>query len=45
MKLKLNKPIAIFDVETTGVVVGVDKIVEIFVLRIDPDESEHEYML
>ena len=43
MKLKLNKPIAIFDVETTGVVVGVDKIVEIFVLRIDPDESEHEY--
>ncbi|HPS82935.1 MAG TPA: 3'-5' exonuclease [Bacteroidales bacterium] len=43
MKLKLNKSLAVFDIESTGVVVGVDKIIELFILRIDPDETEHEY--
>lgn len=43
MKLKLSRPLAIFDIESTGVVVGVDKIIELYILRVDPDESEHEY--
>ncbi|PKP03758.1 MAG: DNA polymerase III subunit epsilon [Bacteroidetes bacterium HGW-Bacteroidetes-6] len=43
MKIKLTKPLAVFDIESTGVVVGSDKIVEIFILRIDPDGTETEY--
>ncbi len=34
-KLKLTKPIAFFDLETTGVNVGVDRIVEISILKLD----------
>lgn len=37
MKLKLEKPIAFFDLETTGVDVATDRIVEIAVLKIRPD--------
>ncbi|PLW94855.1 MAG: DNA polymerase III subunit epsilon [Marinilabiliales bacterium] len=43
MKPNLTKPLAVFDIESTGVVVGKDRIVEIFVIRIDPDHSEHEF--
>lgn len=43
MEIKLTKPLAVFDIESTGVVVGSDRIVEIFILRIDPDGSENEY--
>lgn len=43
MKIKLHKPLTVFDIESTGVVVGIDKIVEIYALRIDPDYSEHEF--
>jgi len=37
MKLNLKKPIAFFDLETTGVDVGRDRIVEIAVVKIMPD--------
>ncbi|MCC6385600.1 MAG: 3'-5' exonuclease [Bacteroidia bacterium] len=39
MKLKLTKPICFFDLETTGVTIGIDRIVEISVLKINPDGS------
>ncbi len=37
MKLKLEKPIAFFDLETTGIDVAKDRIVEIAILKIRPD--------
>ena len=37
MKLKLERPIAFFDLETTGVNIAKDRIVEIAVLKIQPD--------
>lgn len=37
MKLKLERPLAFFDLETTGVNVGTDRIVEISILKIMPD--------
>ncbi|TDQ12093.1 3'-5' exonuclease [Pedobacter metabolipauper] len=40
MKLNLNRPLAFFDLETTGVNVGVDRIVEIAILKAMPDGSE-----
>ena len=40
MKLQLNRPIVFFDLETTGVNVGVDRIVEISMLKVLPDQTE-----
>ncbi len=37
MKLKLKKPIVFFDLETTGVDVSKDRIVEISIMKISPD--------
>ena len=39
MNLKLHKPLCIFDLETTGVNVGKDRIVEICILKVNPDAS------
>lgn len=39
MNLKLHKPLCIFDLETTGINVGKDRIVEICILKIFPDTS------
>ncbi|MBB2148518.1 3'-5' exonuclease [Pedobacter gandavensis] len=40
MKLNLNRPLAFFDLETTGVNVGADRIVEIAILKAMPDGTE-----
>ena len=40
MRLKLNRPICFFDLETTGAKVGKDRIVEIAILRVDIDKAE-----
>ncbi len=37
MKLNLKKPLAFFDLETTGVNVASDRIVEIAILKVHPD--------
>lgn len=39
MELNLTKPIVFFDLETTGVVVGHDHIVEICLHKVNPDHS------
>ena len=42
MNLSLTRPIVFFDVETTGLNVGKDKIIELALLKINPDGSEEE---
>lgn len=42
-KLKLTRPLAVFDLETTGTAIGVDRIVEIAILKLCPDGSEEPY--
>lgn len=39
MNLKLHKPLCIFDLETTGLKVSTDRIVEICILKVNPDGS------
>jgi DNA polymerase-3 subunit epsilon len=41
-KLNLKRPLAIFDLETTGVDFVKDRIVEICIIRIDPDHTRTE---
>jgi len=41
MNLNLSRPIAFIDLETTGVNVGKDRIVEISILKINPDGSQN----
>ncbi|MDB4999994.1 MAG: polymerase subunit epsilon [Mucilaginibacter sp.] len=40
MKLKLKRPLAFFDLETTGTNIGADRICEISVIKLNPDGSE-----
>lgn len=40
MELKLKRPLAFFDLETTGVNISSDRIVEIAILKISPDGKE-----
>jgi DNA polymerase-3 subunit epsilon len=39
-KLKLNRPIAFIDLETTGVNIATDRIVEISILKLMPDDTK-----
>jgi len=40
MKLNLKRPLAFFDLEATGTNVGTDRIVEISVIKLNPDGTE-----
>lgn len=40
MKLKLTKPLIVFDLESTGVNVSADRIVEIYMIKISPNGEE-----
>ena len=40
MKLNLKKPLAIFDLETTGTSVATDRIVEMTIVKVHPDGSK-----
>lgn len=39
MKLNLTKPIIFFDLEATGLIIGLDRIVEICLLKVNTDNS------
>ncbi len=43
MKLNLTRPLVFFDLETTGVNIGTDRIVEISCVKVCPDGSHMEY--
>lgn len=43
MQLNLSKPICFFDLETTGVNISQDRIVEISILKVFPDGREESY--
>jgi len=43
MLLKLERPLAVFDLETTGTRIGRDRIVQIGILRLAPDGARERY--
>ena len=43
MKLHLTRPLAIFDLEATGLNISKERIVEIAILKINPDGSEERF--
>ena len=43
MQLNLNRSIAFFDLETTGLNISQDKIIEIGILKIDQDQKESSF--
>lgn len=43
MSLQLTRPLVIFDLETTGVNITTDRIVEIYLIRVNPDQSEKHW--
>jgi DNA polymerase-3 subunit epsilon len=46
MNLKINKPFVVFDLETTGIQVSNDRIIEIYCIKIFPDgKEEHLHWL
>lgn len=43
MKLKLERPLAIFDLEATGLNISQDRIVEIAIIKVHPDGTEETF--
>ena len=43
MKLVLTKPLVIFDLETTGINTSKDRIVELFMIKVQPDGARSDY--
>ena len=43
MELNLKKPICFFDLETTGINVATDRIVEIAILKVFPNGNKESY--
>lgn len=44
MLINLNKPLAFFDLETTGLNISKDRIIEIAILKIHPDQKQEKYI-
>lgn len=44
MNIELNKALAVFDIEATGLSVTNDRIVELAVVKINPDGSQENYL-
>ncbi|TNF49180.1 MAG: 3'-5' exonuclease [Bacteroidetes bacterium] len=44
MKLNLERPLAIFDLETTGINITSDRIVEIAIVKLSPDGTQTSYL-
>ena len=44
MSIQLTKPLAVFDLETTGINITSDKIVEIAIVKLHPDGKEEKYL-
>lgn len=44
MQLNINKSIAFFDLETTGLNISKDKIIEIGIVKIDPNHKESNFI-
>lgn len=42
MQLNLKRPLAFFDIETTGLSITADRIIEISILKVSPDNSEEQ---
>lgn len=40
MSLKLNRPLIVFDLETTGIQITHDRIIDIYLIKVDPAGSE-----
>ncbi|MGV6861730.1 MAG: exonuclease domain-containing protein [Putridiphycobacter sp.] len=45
MKLNLKKPVVFFDIESTGLSVSKDRIVELGLIKVNPDQSEETLTL
>ena len=45
MNLNLKKPLAVFDLETTGINIAKDKIVEVSILKISPNGTREQKTL
>lgn len=43
MQLNLSNPLAFFDIEATGLTISRDRIVEIAIIKINPDGSKEEF--
>ena len=43
-KLNLTKPLCVFDLETTGLRIGLDRIVEIGIVKVFPDGHTEEML-
>jgi DNA polymerase-3 subunit epsilon len=43
MNLNIQRPIAFFDLETTGINIASDRIVEISILKVEPDGSKESF--
>ena len=42
LNLKLDRPLVVFDIESTGVNARQDRIIELAAIRVDPDGTETE---
>lgn len=44
MRITLQRPLAVFDLETTGINITQDRIIEIAILKIHPDGTQETYL-